>query len=378
MKTSKLFTTTLLSILFLASCTDNEVRMTTTINRNGSCLRTVSFAADSNSLLGTYDTTAFMAHLLADSLWDKEWLVGGTTAHGAYPMTSAQYGSLRDSFAHTRLWDSLLIAASRRFRSTDELAEASPLRIAKMPLKPQVQLTKKFRWFCTWYTYTETYPSQSHLFVYPLDEFLDSAEASYWFTGTPDLFAGLSPLEKKEAYDQMEEKTNSWLVANYVATIFDATADHYDLLPNPPLDEAEFLAHRDSLIRFAIDNKITLGEPVDSLFSAYFQTDYYTTLPTDNSPLDTRLEEQMDLIYDLLSLKVDYRLVLPGTVVDPGMGILEGDTLCFRLTGARLIPSDYTITATSRAGNVWAYLVLIALCLVVFFWQPIRARLSRR
>ena len=34
-------------------------------------------------------------------------------------------------------------------------------------------------------------------------------------------------------------------------------------------------------------------------------------------------------------------------------------------TGERLIPKDYTITATSRVTNIWAYVVTFIACIIV-------------
>ena len=49
---------------------------------------------------------------------------------------------------------------------------------------------------------------------------------------------------------------------------------------------------------------------------------------------------------------------MPGTVIDAGNGTLQPDGAVFYpFTGERLIPQDYTITATSRKVNVWAWIV---------------------
>jgi hypothetical protein len=53
---------------------------------------------------------------------------------------------------------------------------------------------------------------------------------------------------------------------------------------------------------------------------------------------------------------------MPGTVTDAGMGQYDGDVIHYRLGGERMIPGSYTITASSRVTNVWAFIVT---CLVV-------------
>ena len=168
MKTCKLILTILLAAQLLAACTDGEIQMTTTLHRDGSCQRMVVFAADSATLVGSYDTSVSMIHLLTDSTWKKTWCIKGDTARQAYPMTAEQFGELRASMVGKSLSDTLLVCAERRFASVEEMAAATPLVLNGEPLLPQTTLTKRFRWFYTDYIYEESYPSQRDLFVYPI------------------------------------------------------------------------------------------------------------------------------------------------------------------------------------------------------------------
>ena len=62
---------------------------------------------------------------------------------------------------------------------------------------------------------------------------------------------------------------------------------------------------------------------------------------------------------NILWFSVPYTLSLPGTIVDAGTGIVKDGIIIYPLTGERLIPQDYVITATSRVTNVWAFVVTI-------------------
>lgn len=346
----------------LAACTDGEIQITTTINRNGTCQRTVAFAADSAALVGSCDASAPMAHLLADSAWSKTWCIKGDTARHAYPMTAEQYSEVRASLPKDSPSDTMAICAERRFASAEEMGGTTLLMLGDKPLLSQVSLRKRFRWFYTDYVYEETYPIQGQLFSYPLSKFVEDDVASYWFTGEPDLMQGHSPAERKETDDMIEEQCNRWLVANYVAAAFDAVADGYDSLPEMPMDKSAFLAYRDSLVNYALDCQFTFGDNIDTLFSGYFHNQAYEEAFA-SSKIEQQLEEKLDDFVDLMGLKVDCRLVLPGNVRDAGNGVLEAGAVRYRLTGNRLIPHDYTIAATSRATNIWAF-ILTALILV--------------
>ena len=362
MKTVKVILAALLAAQLLAACSDGEIQMTTTINRNGSCLRMVTFAADSAALVGGYDASAPLAHLLSDSAWDKTWCIKDDTARRPYPMTQEQYSEVRASLPKDCPSDTLQICAERRFASVEEMGGTPLLMLGDKPLMAQVSLKKRFRWFYTDYVFEETYPIQGQLFSYPLSKFVEDDVASYWFTGEPDLMQGHSPAEKKETDDMIEEQCDRWLVANYVAEAFDAVADDYDSLPDMPMDKSAYLTHRDSVIDYALDCQFTFGDNIDTLFSGYFDSRAFEEAFA-SSKIEQRLDDKLDDFVDLMGLKVDYWLVLPGTIRDAGNGVLEQGAVRYRLTGARLIPHDYTIAATSRATNVWAF-ILTALLLI--------------
>lgn len=362
MKTGKVILAALLAAQLLAACSDGEIQMTTLINRNGSCQRMVTFAADSAALVGGYDTSAPMAHLLSDSAWDKTWCIKDDTARHPYPMTPEQYSEVRASLPKDCPSDTLRICAARNFASVEEMGGTTLLMLGDKPLMAQVSLKKRFRWFYTDYVFEETYPVQSQFFSYPLNKFVEDDVASYWFTGEPDLMQGHSPAEKKETDDMIEEQCDRWLVANYVAEAFDAVADGYDSLSDMPMTKSAYLTYRDSLIDYALDCQFTFGDNIDTLFSGYFHSQAYEKAFA-SSKIEQQLDAKLDDFVDLMGLKVDYWLVLPGTIRDAGNGVLEQGAVRYRLTGNRLVPHDYTLAATSRATNIWAF-VLTALILL--------------
>jgi hypothetical protein len=369
MKTFKLILTALLAAQLLAACTDGEIQMTTTIERNGSCQRMVTFVADSATLVGSYDASTPMTHLLTDSTWKKNWCIKGDTARHAYPMTSEQYGELRASMAGKDLGDTVLVCAERRFASVEEMGAATPLVLNGEPLRPQVSLTKRFRWFYTDYVYEETYPSQRDLFVYPITDFVEEEVASYWFTGEPELMPGYSPAEKKARYDMVEEQCNRWMVANYVAEAFDEVAAMYDSLGDVPYGKADYMARRDSLVHYALDRQFSFGNKIDTLFSGYFHSHAYDAAIA-STRFDQQMEARLDAFMELMGLEVDYRLVMPGKIRDVGTGLQDNGAVHYRLTGSRLVPADnYPLTATSRAVNVWAFLLTAALIVVAILWK---------
>jgi hypothetical protein len=58
---------------------------------------------------------------------------------------------------------------------------------------------------------------------------------------------------------------------------------------------------------------------------------------------------------------------MPGTVIDAGTGHCRDNVIVYALTGERLIPHDYAITATSRVTHIWAYLLTLLIILAAIW-----------
>ena len=60
---------------------------------------------------------------------------------------------------------------------------------------------------------------------------------------------------------------------------------------------------------------------------------------------------------------------MPGRIIDAGTGYCQNDTVFYQLTGERLIPHDYTITATSRDVNTWPNIVTMLAVIVLIVYS---------
>jgi hypothetical protein len=57
---------------------------------------------------------------------------------------------------------------------------------------------------------------------------------------------------------------------------------------------------------------------------------------------------------------------MPGRVTDTGRGKLTDGMIQYRFEGGFLVPGDYTISASSRVANVWAFILSAAVILIAF------------
>ena len=113
--------------------------------------------------------------------------------------------------------------------------------------------------------------------------------------------------------------------------------------------------------------------PLDPLkvINDYFKSDAITSAICLYDSIDTHYTKHGHI----MELFLDYDLVMPGKVTDAGMGLYDGEVIHYRLTGERLIPGPYTITATSRVTNIWAFIVTFLIVLLAvgsFFYHPLR------
>jgi hypothetical protein len=251
------------------------------------------------------------------------------------------------------------------FETVEEMCERTPLQLNGVRLRSSAKLDKRFRWFYTEYTFTETFYCVGDTFKLPATDYADKAEITYWFTGRPNLVEGMSGAEASQKLSGMEPKITKWLNDNFFKTGFDFIVAHYDSIANPPVSREQFVELRDSLANYllSLEDDILVVNSEDALRN-FFHSDAYAMFFDDETPCGQAMSQEFNNSLNIFWFNVPYTLTMPGTVIDPGNGTLQPDgTVFYPFTGERLIPQDYVITATSRKTNPWAF-VLTALIIL--------------
>ena len=345
-------------VLVAASCKNKDERMLTVINEDGTCSREYTFHS-TQQWLGIPPEEDYDS--IVDKTWERSWSVLGTdSVRYPVPLTEAQLDSMQALDLSQPLGNMLMVHVKKDYKSVEEMsaqiyrAERSHL-IKVEGIKASSKLEKRFKWFYTDYTFTETFAYEdSTLFPIPLSQFLSADTASYWFTGQPDLTRNCSGAEMKEILDGIEKKVSQWSNANWFYEICNVIIANYDKVQNPPVSKERFANIRDSLVMLpcvinADEESFTSNGIFSSQFEKIFQSDAYTEfLHSYKGALGQ---------YGSLSFGTNYDLVMPGRVLDAGLGEYDGEVIHYRLGGERMIPGNYTITATSRVTNVWAFIV---------------------
>ena len=361
-------------VLIAASCKNKDDRMLTVINEDGTCSREYTFHTTQQWLSASpeddYDS-------IVDKTWERSWFVlGADSVRYPVPLTEAQLDSMQKLDLSKPLGNLLMVHAKKEYQCVEEMsahlyrAERHHLKEVDN-IKANSTLEKHFKWFYTDYTFSESFVYDGPaLFPIPLDRFLSADTVSFWFTGQPDLTQGLSGAEAKVQLDNIEKKINQWTNANWFYEICNVIIANYDMIQNPPVSKERFSSMRDSLVMQpcvlnADEEDIKKAGGYYAQFERTFQSDAYTQF------LKT-YEGGFEPYVQLLSFGNNYDLKMPGAVIDAGIGQYDGEVIHYRLGGEQMIPGSYTITATSRVTNFWAFVVTFLIVLIAigsFFFR---------
>lgn len=363
MKTSRFYIIAAVLVLLITSCNDDS-SMLTIINEDGTCSREMSFHPYPQAVMAPVDQSIENDGLHFGSDWERTWSVMGDSTRHVCPITEAQWDSLQKVFPNSYVRSHILMHTKRHFGSVAEMSD-SLTKVVKHLFKATASLDKHFKWFYTDYVYTETYTltDMQQLFPIPLDRFVSADTASYWFTGQPNLAEDLTGSEQKELLDGIESQISKWMNANTFDYIYTYIVKRFwKDIKNPPVGRGQFLANKDSLLMSpAVANMKIFDEPeqVAKILKDYYHTDAFEPLFSEDRHWDRILDHQYMSLKYLMWMKPQLNLVMPGRVIDGGMGKVDGNVISYRFSGERLLPHDYIISASSRVTHVWAYIATI-------------------
>lgn len=337
----------LLIVAVLSSCQQQNINMHTIIHSDGTCERMVNYC-----------------NVMTQE--ERDSLLGEHLNGWSQPMPEClRIDAFCKSYTEVGKDDTVKTTFSSPFSSVEEMSQKTPLQMNGVRLKSSAKLYKRFRWFFTEYTFTETFASVGDSFKLPPINYADENIVSYWFTGYPNIVEGLSGAETMSKLNEIEPLINKWLNDNFVNLCFDYIVSHYDSIPNPPVSRQRFIEHKDSLVEFATKGKNDVLEiQPKTVFKDFFGSDSYAVFFDEDSNYGKELGKAFNDRLNIFGFNVPYTLSMPGTVTDAGTGICKDGVIYYPLTGERLIPQDYVISAKSRVTNIWAYIVTLLIILI--------------
>ena len=346
----------LLSILLLAvsmeSCT-TYYQVKTRIHPDGSAHREVYAFADSAFMAGDPMKNPFMFSL------DSGWVV-------------TRFDSVR---THNYFGEEgkINVCAGREEPSVSMFAEqVHPKDPMYRPLvTPQETLTKHFRWFYTYYTYTGIYPELADKGPVPLKNYLNESEQKLWFQGDDTAYCGMNGLEMKELLDRLEKKFYDWYNRSLYELSFEVIRPFI-----AEIDRGKYMSRLDE-----VKDSLYLGyQPKDDdpdpdpelicqLLDTHYHTDCFSLLYKEKQQeVDKRFDEETRPI-ELFGAVIQYELKMPGQMISANTTFRDREHLVWKVDAYRLLAGEYSLTAQSRVPNVWAFILTGVLILLgIGFW----------
>jgi len=358
MKNSKIFAAAVAMIATLSACND-DMQMTTAILEDGSCARMITCQVKDSTKFLQADSLPHLRGLLANN-WQYEKEVKNDTTYFTF---------------------------AKNFDNVEQMSEALPLHVSGIPVEAVSGFRKSYNWFNVEYHFYETFALAENPFAIAYEDYLSVPEMQYWCKGTPELFAGLSGIQKNQQLDKISEKFTVWVNANLAYDMVSAVIDCYESAPIALPSVEELRAKQLDFVRYSTERKAPgeeLGTTIGvrdpawtaEAFSAYFLPQMDANVMSrmyegEWQAFQDRYNSRLDIYQSLSTLNVKYQLVMPGELTQQvGPVSVTGNIATFWLTGYSLLDYSYVIETTSHKPNPWAYALLALVCLIAIgsFW----------
>jgi hypothetical protein len=360
-------------MLLAGSCLDYNV--TTRVNRDGSIFRQYRIRGDSAKI--------FDGSLMIPS--GSEWKI----SHSWGPKNE------KDTLSGEKQY---VYKASRTFGSIDELRDWLETDTSIGTIKPIVSLKKKFRWFYTYYEYSEVYPMTFPFQKIPVDSFLTDMEQSvimdddrtaYSSKDGKLIWKGKDTIYNYTSADSVEinkiselcqQKLGRWIIASIMEDYLEVLNKHFK---NDAAVRA--ISLKKTTWRDAADKKYDIKKSEfvtatflntigDSIIGSGGLQELYVNNPEEFAEFDRKMRKAKDFgVEDSFT----HTLILPGKVYSTNSEKVNNTEMEWKLEPMYFALKDYEMKASSRAANPWI-MVLSGLLAVGLIWVLFSSRRNSR
>ena len=301
-------------LLLLAGC--SEVDVTTVVNKDGSCIRTV--VLDSSDVDDTPYPVNFDG---ADSL-----VITKAEKKIVY---TAYYGSVNN------------------IKLNQQVEGDTVYHLAIQP-----RLTKKFRWFYTWYRYSESYGRVFHFQHVPIQDYLTQDEI--------DLV--ISENDSSDEDKKIDAKLEAWYQQNFFIEFYTRLEN---MVRSGKLDiSIESLeASKEPLRQLFLQDVLELDSDnntfTDNDFDIFRQTLHFQNTDRAKKVLNdviAPISKEMEWLASIQLSDMTNHVEMPGLVMDTNAETIEGNKVSWDINSNRLLFEDYEMWVESRTVNRWPFL----------------------
>lgn len=345
--------------LIMTSCIDHY-QVKTKVMSDGSLVRTISVTGDSSSLFDG------RLKVPTDSAWK-------TTLKWEYEKENDTTSDKRYTYT-----------ATRKFKDIQELNNFLEIESDTSKLaKTSIQLKKKFRWFYTFYDYTETYSQRFPFHHYSADQFVSDYELSFFydddFTYSPQkdslihikdlnqipLLTSFDSSRMEQLEDEIMLKIAEWQARNVMEEYLELIAELKDL--SSMSDSVKESIYQSSKLNheFFLDFQDS-DEALNNIAHYFSLTENVVKqqLPEKTKVFYKQLEYGLDFIY---VHEIRNQLELPGQLINCNADSITASTAYWTFDDNRYYAQDFNMIAESRTINYWAFVltgILAAILLI--------------
>jgi hypothetical protein len=347
-----------------------EYNITTQVMTDGSIMRTIIVKGDSADIFrGSFRVPV-----------DSTWTIS----------TKLEPRNKKDSTDG----DIYVYEARKKFRDVKELNKAfySDSSFSDH-LSINVRLDKKFRWFYTFYRYTETYNMLFPFRSEPLSSYMNENELSIFLadeneiyysperdsilfksdtTGLPVL-TGKDSLRFKEIKDELDHKFELWQKSNVYNDFYETVTGALEKLGKMPDNAATrelFYQHLDSSKVF--DQGIENFDAFIEAVASYFNVDYSILHEANKNGFDSFRKKFKVATFSLETYT--NQVMMPGLIVNTNAHEKEVDQARWNFKIDNFYACNYVMAVESRIVNKWiilfsalALIFAVGLSLAVLF-----------
>ncbi|HLP18639.1 MAG TPA: hypothetical protein VK470_20445 [Bacteroidota bacterium] len=249
-----------------------------------------------------------------------------------------------------------ITTATKRYQSIDELQSELTKGMSSSTLRVESHIEKQFRWFFTYYTYTDTIPAYGRFKqAVPFETAFTPAEIKQMKDGNDSL---------------LKKRVDEYWLRNIVEEFIDRLIVRAQILNDAALAPARWQEKRAFLAEQIIKQEISKPEEFTPLLETTLQTPSAKKL---TKAVDTTLNEVMEKVKQENDLETHFtnEVVMPGILITSNAQEVEGARVVWDCRPHQFF--DTVMTAESRMLNLWAVIAtgIVGLALVAGLLIPV-------
>ncbi len=317
----------LVALLFAVSCDEPQTLVTDIIHPDGSVLRRIEMRNKKNN----FKPSAVQVPI------DSTWTIKDSIAIGAKNDTT---------------W---FRTAEKSFKNVGEInREYQSEKGINRKLSRNAAFTKKFRWFNTIYSFSETI-DKSLLYGYPPEKFLSKEELEFFRLPESESSARLSgpdSIKYKLLKDKTEKDSEKYFWTSGVSEWIGEFSQLTRGRAGEEISERRLKLLEGAIVDSIINDKIKNDSLV---ISRFLGEDNYRKFKTEHDTAMAIIERRLDRYLSFSEYSVSFRM--PGKLTSSNGFLLKDGQLVWPVRGEFFLAQPYVMEAESRSTNIWAWII---------------------